>query len=87
MGAADNQVSIARLGGVEALLGTLRFHASTAGVAKQACGALSNLAVNGAARAAQHAYAAKGSQRICVLCRTHLPEVGMRVTDARCGRS
>jgi hypothetical protein len=45
---ADNKVSIARLGGVEAVLGALRRHQTSAAVAEQACGALRKLAVNGA---------------------------------------
>ncbi len=47
MDAADTNVAIARLGGLGALLGALRRHESSAGVAEQACGALRNLAVNG----------------------------------------
>ncbi len=47
VGAVDTQVSIARLGGLEALLSALRRHKSNAVVAKQACAALRNLAVNG----------------------------------------
>ncbi len=51
MNAAENKVLIARLGGVEAVLGALRRHASNAGVVELACGALSNVAVSGEALA------------------------------------
>ncbi len=44
----DNQISIARLGGVEAVLGALRRHETSASVAESACGAVQNLAMNGA---------------------------------------
>jgi hypothetical protein len=46
--AADNKVSIARAGGLEAVVGALRRHETSAAVAEQACWALRNLAVNGA---------------------------------------
>jgi hypothetical protein len=45
---ADNRVSIAPLGGVNAVLDCLRRHAPSAAVAEVACGALGNLALNGA---------------------------------------
>ena len=48
---ADNKVSIARLGGVEALLSALRRHEASVAVAEWACSALSGLAVNGERRA------------------------------------
>ena len=43
----DNTVTIARLGGLDAVLGALRRHEESAAVAEWACRALSNLALNG----------------------------------------
>ena len=59
----DNQVSIARLGGLDAVLGALRRHEESAAVAEQACCALRNLAVNGERRA--HAWS---NARACYVC-------------------
>ena len=45
--AADNKVLIAKEGGVQVLLGTMRTHPSAAGLLEEACAAIGILSVNG----------------------------------------
>jgi hypothetical protein len=45
---ADNRVKAASCGGIEAVVAAMEWHVSSVGVQEQACGALCNLALNGA---------------------------------------
>jgi hypothetical protein len=53
---ADTRASITRLGGVEAVVGALRRHETSAAVSETACGALENLAVYGASAGVWHVF-------------------------------
>jgi hypothetical protein len=75
-------VSIALLGGREAVLDALSRHISNAAVVERACGALANLAGDGVARGCITTVAAADSQTLCVLAAGNLEEISRAVLRA-----
>ena len=49
---ADNQILVAKAGGIGAILSAMKAHPSSAGIQEKACGALWSISVNGMVLAA-----------------------------------